>query len=275
MEKVKKIGKVQALIILVLVVVVIMLFPIPMSHSRTELFQTTETYYDETPIVVNETVLVPYAVNETISVPYSTTETVSVPCQIVKNMQWQVTWYTLTVARQWGAAVGSQLFDSTFRYDWGSGIVYGGYSDGIGFSAAASFYLEAAGMYTFTLSSDDGAILYLDQSTVINMWSDGSHSTVNQLWWVSTGWHNIKIDYYEWTGTARIRFDIDKGDLLTWEETQNYVINIPRIYYNTVQVPKIYYNSVIIPREQSEQIPKERNTVENRTITETAFFSLV
>jgi hypothetical protein len=261
MEKVRKIGKVQAVIILALIVAVVMLLPIPMSRSRVELFATTETYYDEVPVIVNESVLVPYSV----------TETVQVQSQSVKNMHWQVTWFIVLEAnpRQFASSIGTQTFDGTFRYDWGTGYLYDPYQNRVGFRAEATFYLESAGMYTFYLASDDGSRLYMDGQIIANLWTDGVHgsasSPLQYLYYVASGWHSLVLEYYQWITNAWIRFDVDKGDLLTWEETQT----------STIDVPKIYYNEVLIPRIQIQQVPKQRTTVENRTVTETVYVNLV
>lgn len=255
MKYVKKINKIQAFTILALIVVFILLFPIPMSRSRGELYTITETYYDEVPQIVNETISVPYSVNETVSIPY----------QVAKYMRWQVTWYTLTMNREWGASVGTQTFDSTFGYWWGYGDVYGGYSDGIGFNATGSFYLEEAGMYEFTLGSDDRSKLFIDGNVVIDLWTDGGHNDMHKVYWLSKGLHTALLTYYDWTDYAKIYFDIDKGDLFQWEETQYLPIQIPRIYYNQIQIPRI----------QIQQVPKQRTTVANRTVTETIYVSLL
>jgi hypothetical protein len=230
-----EISKIQILTIIAIVVIFVLLFPIPMSRSREELYSTTETYYDESVEIVNETVSFPY--------------------QVFKSMQWEVTWYTLTVDREWGASIGTEAFDSTFSYDWGAGIVYGGYDDGVGFQAAASFYLEAPGMYTFSLGSDDGSRLYVDDEPTIDSWHDGQYRVNTQARSLSEGWHTLRIVYYEWINFARVYFDIDKGDLFIWEETEYLAVEIPRI--------------------EVEQIPKQRITVANKTVTETVYLSLL
>jgi len=232
----RKIDKTQILAFSVLIAVFVLLFPMPMSRSREELYMTTETYYDEAPQVVNETI--------------------SIPCQVVKNMQWQVTWYTLTGDKQWGASVGSQTFDSTFVYDWGTGVVYGGYDDYIGFIATGSFYLEAAGLHAFTLGSDTASKLEIDGTTVIDLWFDHVYlENTRRGWWLSQGWHAIKISYYELQNLAKVYFDVDKGDLFSWEETQYFPVQVPRI--------------------QIQQIPKQRTTVATRTVTETVYMSIL
>lgn len=251
----EKVSKIQVLTILALIVVFVLLFPIPMSRSREELYMTTETYYDEVPQITSETISVPYAVNETILIPY----------QIVKYMHWQVTWRVLTIDRQWGPVVGTQEFPSTFWFNWGTGTIYGGMDDGIGFTAEASFYQEDNNLYTFTLGSDDGTRLRLDGNLLIDAWYDQAFQKRSAITAIGSGWHTLRIDYYEWTYTAQVFFDCDKLDLFTWEETQ----------YLSIQIPRIYYSAVEIPRIQVQQVPKQRTTVANRTVTETIYSSLL
>lgn len=256
MASVRKIAKARILIVLALFIVLVVLFPIPMSRSKEELYVTTETYYDEVPQVVNDTVLIPYAVNETVYIPY----------QVVKNMQWNVTWCKFTITREFGEIVGTQVFDGTFVYDWSTGYVFGPYQNEVGFRAIASFYLEASGLYSFTLGSDDGARLYIDDwVTMIDLWGDHLYQQYTRLWWVSAGWHTLRLDYYDWAGSAKVYFNVDKGDLFAWEETQYVAIQVPRIYYNTVQIPRI----------ELQQVPKQRTTVANRTVTEAVYVNIL
>jgi hypothetical protein len=141
------------------------------------------------------------------------------------------------------------------HYDWGNGIVYGGYSNYVGFQAAGDFFVEEPGVYTFIMGSDDGSILKVDGFTVISMWYDGPYRERRVLWYLSGGWHNASIDYYEYTSTAKVYFDVDKGNLFTWEETQ--------------------YAAILVPRILVQQIPKQRITVANRTVTETVYTSML
>jgi len=236
MEHLKKVGRIQLLIILVLISVFILLFPIPMSRSKEELYMTTETYYDEIPQVVNESISVPY--------------------QVTKTANWSVTWYILTVNKQWGPSIGTDTWYSpTFLVDWGYGAVYGNYSDGVGFIISTSTYVETPGIYTFTLGSDDGSRLYLDGNLVIDNWRDQYYTQYDAKRWLTPGWHSLSISYYEYLNAAKVYFDVDKGNFFTWEETQ----------YMTIQVPRI----------QVEQIPKQRVTVANRTVTEPVYESIL
>ena len=234
MEK-TKISKTQILMFSALIVVFISLFPFPMSRSRQELYVITETYYDEVPTVVNKTVSIPY--------------------QVVAHMQWQVNWSTLTPSRQWGASVGTQTFSPTFRLNWGYGAVYGGYTAGIGFVAEARFYQEIYDLYKFTLGSDDGSRLYLDGRLLLDLWSDHAYTESSVQLIIESGWHTLALWYYNWVSPASVYFNVDKGDLFRWEETQ--------------------YLTTVIPQIQVQLVAKQRLSVANRTITETVYASML
>ena len=149
---------------------------------------------------------------------------------IPKSMGWQVTWKVITIDRQWGPDVGTQAFaSSTFLYDWGYGNVYGGYDDGIGFYAEASFYQENDGLYRFNAGSDDGIRLYIDETLLIDLWRDQPYRESSSELMIGPGWHTLKISYYEWRNAAKVYFNVDKGDLFTWQETQ--VKNVTETVY--------------------------------------------
>ena len=140
---------------------------------------------------------------------------------IPKSMEWQVTWKIITIDKQWGPDVGNQTFtSSTFSYDWGYGSVYGGYDDGIGFVAEASFCQENDGLYRFNAGSDDGIQLYIDGTLLIDVWRDQLYRESSVELMIGPGWHTLKIKYYEWRNAARVYFNVDKGDLFTWAETE-------------------------------------------------------
>lgn len=140
---------------------------------------------------------------------------------ISKNMEWQVTWKIITIDKQWGPDVGTQTFtSSTFSYDWGYGNVYGNYDDGIGFFAEASFYQENDGLYRFNAGSDDGIQLYIDGTLLIDVWRDQPYRESSVELMIGPGWHTLTLKYYEWRNAAKVYFNVDKGDLFTWAETE-------------------------------------------------------
>ena len=97
--------------------------------------------------------------------------------------------------------------DIQIAFNWG----YGSPAPGIpadNFSArwTRQLYFEQ-GVYRFTVRVDDGARLWIDGTLVLNAWQDnpGSDFVVEQG--LSTGWHNLQVDYYEHTGQALIFFN--------------------------------------------------------------------
>ena len=66
----------------------------------------------------------------------------------------------------------------------------------------------AAGSYTFAVASDDGMRVFLDDSLVIDQWSDHGAVpfAVNRA--VTAGEHELRVEYYEDTGAAAVRVDV-------------------------------------------------------------------
>ena len=52
---------------------------------------------------------------------------------------------------------------------------------------------------------DDGARLWVDDQLLIDQWHDGSLREVTYDYAVTGGIHNIRLDYYERTGSARAK----------------------------------------------------------------------
>ena len=60
----------------------------------------------------------------------------------------------------------------------------------------------ASGSYTFTTTSDDGIRVWLDQNSIINAWVDQSATQYQYTTNVSSGSHEVKVEYYEKGGDA-------------------------------------------------------------------------
>lgn len=67
-----------------------------------------------------------------------------------------------------------------------------------------------AGTYTFNLTADDGVRLYVDNQLKIDQWRDTGTTTYNQDVDITEGSHTIRIDYYENTGDAVLKFTYSK-----------------------------------------------------------------
>jgi hypothetical protein len=74
-----------------------------------------------------------------------------------------------------------------------------------GFSVRWTRALEfAPAAYRFVLVTDDGARLWVDDSLLIDEWRDGSARQVSAEYALARGRHDLRIEYYERTGQARV-----------------------------------------------------------------------
>ncbi|MBN2556427.1 MAG: hypothetical protein JXA97_10855 [Anaerolineales bacterium] len=76
------------------------------------------------------------------------------------------------------------------------------------------------GLYRFRLLSDDGARLYMDGQLVLNQWSDGAAREISVDLHLREGDHEIKVEYYEHYGDARIELNWEEYSNPTWSEWQ-------------------------------------------------------
>ena len=117
--------------------------------------------------------------------------------------RWTVEYYNnMTLS---GAPVATEP-DPTVFYDWGLGRPHSAMQKD-GFSARwrgqRHFH---AGFYRFWVFHDDGARLIVDGEVLINQWRDGRAAHDSLLTYMSSGYHDVVIEYYENIGDAEIRF---------------------------------------------------------------------
>jgi hypothetical protein len=100
--------------------------------------------------------------------------------------------------------------DRILDFTWGSGSPATGLP-GDGFSArwtrAAQF---DAATYRFHVLVDDGARLYVDDQLILDTWRDGAVREVRSEHLLTRGVHNLRVEFYERTGEARIRVGWEK-----------------------------------------------------------------
>ncbi|MGV9455805.1 PA14 domain-containing protein [Streptomyces sp. NPDC003635] len=102
--------------------------------------------------------------------------------------------------------------DSTIDQDWGTGAPATGLpSNNFGVRWSVTRDFGSGGPFTLSASGLDGIRVYLDPGTTdarkISLWTNGSTTrsqTVNVT--VPKGKHTLRIDYVNWTGSARIKF---------------------------------------------------------------------
>ncbi len=67
-----------------------------------------------------------------------------------------------------------------------------------------------AGVYNVTLGADDGAQLWIDGALISSLWYDHAYTETNAVVGLNPGAHAIKIEYYQNTGGARLKFSWNK-----------------------------------------------------------------
>jgi hypothetical protein len=63
-----------------------------------------------------------------------------------------------------------------------------------------------SGCYRFKLFADDGVRLWVDGELLVDKWVDGRAEYSAPLQYLSTGYHEVVVEYYEHVGEAEIRF---------------------------------------------------------------------
>jgi beta-glucosidase len=98
--------------------------------------------------------------------------------------------------------------DSTVDFNWGDGSPKEGFASD-NFSSRWTGYIKPnkSGEYTFYLTSDDGVRFYFENKLVINDWTDHAALTHSYQAKLEAGKeYKIKIEYYEHTGGAEVKF---------------------------------------------------------------------
>lgn len=67
-----------------------------------------------------------------------------------------------------------------------------------------------AGKYRFHVTADDGVRLWIDGAKVLDEWKDGSARELAVEYSLAQGDHQIKLEYYEHAGDARVQLGWDK-----------------------------------------------------------------
>ncbi len=74
----------------------------------------------------------------------------------------------------------------------------------------------AAGQYLFTLGSDDGSRLYVDDALILNRWVDQQYMEISGSANLTAGDHTIRVEYYENEGGARVALNYSKLSPIYW-----------------------------------------------------------
>ncbi len=96
--------------------------------------------------------------------------------------------------------------ESNIDFGWGNGspdsVIHNDF-----FSARWTRYLYLEeGVYRFTATADDGMRIWIDDQQILNEWREQGESTFVVDRALSTGHHQVRIEYFEATGAATARF---------------------------------------------------------------------
>lgn len=125
------------------------------------------------------------------------------------RVKWIVEWYDVGTGWDNRVPVGESVFYGHFQFNWGYYTVFSSYDEHIGFIATAIFYQNTTGSQSFTIGSDDGSRLYLDDTKIIDKWGNHWYEEKSESKKVTAGAHTLKMEYYENTGGAEVKFSTD------------------------------------------------------------------
>jgi hypothetical protein len=114
------------------------------------------------------------------------------------------------------AAIGS----GGFTFNWGTGSPSSCVgNDNFGIIFTRNAYFPTSATYTFTTTTDDGVRLFVDNSEILNEYYDQALTSHSASVYLTAGWHELKMRYYEHVGEAYAA--------LTWSLGSNPYPNCP------------------------------------------------
>jgi hypothetical protein len=124
-------------------------------------------------------------------------------------------------------------------HDWGDGSP-GSQVNSDDFSArwTRTVYLSAAGTYRFSATMDDGMRVWIDNALAIDSWTDSQvHTQIADLF-MTSGEHEIKVEYYEAGGKAVAKFSwapiaglpAPSADFWQGRYFNNMTLTVPPVY---------------------------------------------
>ncbi len=108
-----------------------------------------------------------------------------------------------------------QRSEANINYEWWNGSPAPGTVNADYFSVRWTRYIDVTpGTYIFTVTSDDGIRLWIDNSLIIDQWTEHPPQTFTAETYMGSGHHLIKVEYFEKAGlaTAQVGWKL-KGDV--------------------------------------------------------------
>lgn len=108
-----------------------------------------------------------------------------------------------------GALLSETPDEPSIKFDnnWGTGAIVLGKIDKVQLDSSRTINLPTMGDYAFTLGSDDGSRLWIDDSPVIDNWKEQAYYVKSASKNLTAGNHRFRIAFYENGGAARLSFN--------------------------------------------------------------------
>lgn len=108
-------------------------------------------------------------------------------------------------------------YDADVNFDWGSNAPASGVSAdqfAVRWNKTVNF---SAGSYRFNVIADDGVRIWLNGEIILDEWHDTGNRTYSTERTLVSGAYNIRIEFYEGIGTAKIQFWYEnRTDFAQW-----------------------------------------------------------
>ncbi len=130
---------------------------------------------------------------------------VAVPLWMLYRPRWRVSYYPNTTLSGNPRFV-TRLLDPD--RNWGHiGPGHGLPNDHFSARYETCLVLDKASDVAFSVGSDDGSVLYVDDRNVIDDWVDHPYTVRSANVALARGMHTLRVDYFQGGGDARLTFD--------------------------------------------------------------------
>lgn len=130
-----------------------------------------------------------------------------------------------------------------------------GYTNNFALRARGRIQAPVTGAYEFTLSSDDGSILFIDGTEIVNMNRLQSYTSRSGTIDLSQGFHEIEIQYFERTGGAGLHLQWKiPGDTTSTTVPASRLYHVVTSEYCELEVPKILNFAILFELENGETV---------------------
>lgn len=223
-------------IILASIFGVLMLF-VPISTTVT--YYENQTVIEKMPLLTNITKYekVPYkkVVNIYENEPYTEIQMERVVDRVDNfPISWSVKWYTYNAKGEQKDYIDQDRFlNPTFDFDWKDYTLNLNHYNRVGLVAETSIWVPNSGDYFFEVGADDGVKLYLDGNVIIDRWGRYKFGKKRTTVHLKPGTHSLKLEYYEYSGDARLYFncspELVTGKKVTYKNVPKEVTKIRKV----------------------------------------------